>query len=264
MLVGGIVLLVVAVAALFVARTQRARRQSYAGTERSACGDLDALARSVSAEAGAGSFRQTCEIGGRARPGPSGELKAPLSGQASVWYRATITHKSWQTVTTGTGQDRRTERREDSNVVSDETSQAPLIVDDGTGQVLVDPRGADVDHPEVSLDRFEPHAGGPQQGGTEIEAFGVTVRTGSDSGSLGFHRREQIIRPGRELYVLGEARDASGTLEVGKPGTGRFVISSRSEQELTASAGRWASIATAVAVVAGIAGAALVIVGLMG
>jgi E3 Ubiquitin ligase len=228
---------------------------------RSGCGDLAQLAQSVSAEAGPGSFRQACEIAGQAQPGPSGPLTAPISGRPCVWYRATVTHRSWRNVRTGSGENRRTERREENDVVSDEISQSPLVIDDGSGQVLVDPRGADIDHPEVSFDRFEPHTG-DEHGGTEISAFGITVRTGSDGGTLGFHRREQVIRPGRVLYVLGEARDASGTLELGKPAEkGRFLISARSEEELTASAGTTASIAQAVAAVAGIAGVALVAIG---
>jgi hypothetical protein len=262
-LVGGIVLLLVAVAAFFVARSHRSRRRAFAGTERSGCGDLARLAQSVSQEAGAGSFSETCEIGGTAKAGPGGELTAPMSGQPCVWYRATVTHRHWRNVQTGSGENRRTERREESDVVSDETSQAPLLVDDGTGQVLVDPRGADIDHPETSFDRFEPNTGGGP-GGTEIEAFGISIRTGSDGGSLGFHRREQIIRPGRALYVLGEASDAGGALQLAKPREkGRFVISSRSEEELTASAGRVASIASTVAGVAGVAGIALVVIGLL-
>ena len=261
MLGGGIILLVVAAGAFFLARSQRARQRAFAGTERSGCGDLAQLAQSVSAEVGAGSFRQACEIGGKAQPGPGGPLTAPISGQPCVWYRATVTHRSWRNVKTGSGEHRRTERREENDVVSDEMSQAPLLVDDGSGQVLVDPRGADVDHPEVSFDRFEPHTGG-EQGGTEISAFGITVRTGSDGGTLGFHRREQIIRPGRVLYVLGEVRDASGTLELGKPSEkGRFVISSRTEEELTSSAGKTATIAQTVAAVAGVAGVALIVIG---
>ena len=254
-------LLAVAAGAFLFTRSHRARQRAFAGTERSGCGDLAQLAQSVSAEAGPGSFRQACEIGGKAQPGPSGPLTAPISGQPCVWYRATVTHRSWRNVTTGSGDTRRTERREENDVVSDEISQSPLAIDDGSGQVIVDPREADIDEPEVSFDRFEPHTG-DEHGGTEISAFGITVRTGSDGGTLGFHRREQIIRPGRALYVLGEARDASGALEVGKPAEkGRFLISGRSEEELTSSAGRTASIAQAVAAVAAVAGVALVVIG---
>ena len=254
--------MVIAVGALLFARSQRGRHQAFAGTERSGCGDLAQLAQGVSAEAGAGSFRQTCEVGGRAQPGPSGPLTAPMSGQQCVWYRAITTHRSWKMVETGTGQNRRRERRENSQVVSDEQSEAPLIVDDGTGQVLVDPRGADIDHPEESFDRFEPDTGDEHGGGTKFEAFGISITSGPDGGSLGFQRQETIIRPGRELYVLGEARDSSGTLELGKPQEGgRFVISGRTEEELTKSAARGASIAGPVGAVAGIAGIVLIVIG---
>jgi hypothetical protein len=48
-----------------------------------------------------------------------------MSGQQCVWYRAITTHRSWKMVETGTGQNRRRERRENSQVVSDEQSEAP-------------------------------------------------------------------------------------------------------------------------------------------
>lgn len=270
MTVAGAVLLAVAVVALLVARSQAGRRQALDATERISCGDLERLAGGVRGEAGADAFAQPCELVGTARPGPAGPQRAPLSGQDSVWHRARVTHR-WEddrpdATLPGTGAGPGmsaggTMRGED--VVSDETSEAPLVLEDETGRVVIEPAGAEIDGPEVSLDRFEPAQSG---GGSTVSGFGVTVHLDGDRRrSLGFQSHEKLIRPGRRLYVLGEAREVDGVVHVGRPRAGgRLLISTRSEEELSSSARRGSQVATAVAGVAGLAGLGLLLAGLLG
>lgn len=264
MIVAGVALLVVAIVALLVARSQAGRGRALDATEPISCGDLESLAAGVRDEAGSDTFAQPCELTGTARPGPAGAQRAALSGQESVWYRARVTHR-WE-------EDRPDRDVSDpsaggtqsgEDVVSDETSEAPLVLEDATGRVVIDPAGAEVDRPEVGLDRFEPAEGG---GGTSVSGFGVTVRLDGDRRrSLGFQSHEELIRPGSRLYVLGEAREIDGVVHVGRPRAGgRLLISTRSEEELAGSARRGAQIATAVAGVAGLAGVALLVAGLAG
>ncbi|MEU0510620.1 GIDE domain-containing protein [Amycolatopsis sp. NPDC006125] len=75
-------------------------------------------------------------------------------------------------------------------------------------------------------------------------------------GTLGFHYEEWIVRPGTWLYVLGEARDVTGSLVIGKPEDGSdFIIAAKPEGELRAGRGRRHR-------VLGAAACALVLVGL--
>jgi E3 ubiquitin ligase len=252
-LLAGIVLVVVAVAALLVARANRSRHRDFAGTERTSCGDLAALAAAVRDEAGGGSFAQRAEVSGAARPGDGGPLTSPLGAQECVWFRARVTRRYRTEQRDESG---RIDERETSEVVSDERSETPMAIDDGTGTVLVDPRGAQVDQPEVSLDRYEPHSGDGDE--TTVSAFGLSYTSRRGEATVGFQRHEEIIRPGRQLYVLGEAREVAGRVQLGKPGSGdRFVISTRSEEALSADARKIAAVATAVAGVAALAGVVL-------
>jgi hypothetical protein len=258
-LVAGIVLVVVAVVALFVARANRSRQQDFAGTEQTSCGDLEALAASVREETGGGSFGQRSEVSGAARPGEGGPLMSPLGEQECVWYRARVTRRYRTEQPADSG---RTGERETSEVVSDERSETPLTIDDGTGTVLVDPRGAQVDQPEVSFDRYEPHSGDGDE--TTVSAFGLSYTSRRGEATVGFERHEEIIRPGRQLYVLGEAREVAGRVQLGKPASGgRFVISTRTEDALRADAGKLASVAATVAGVAAVAGVVLVVLGIV-
>ena len=82
-------------------------------------------------------------------------------------------------------------------------------------------------------------------------------------GTLGFEYKEWVVRPGQRVYLLGEASDRSGRLVVGKPSSGPYVFSTRSEQELAHSFRTQRTVARIGAAVAGVAGLVL-LVGLLG
>lgn len=149
--------------------------------------------------------RALTECCGRAGPGPRGLLTAPLSSRKCVWYRSLVVRER---PSRETGTIRKVE--------SENTSDAPFTLDDGSGSVLVDPRRADVDAPRQ-------------------------VHEHTESGRLGRtrHYHEWIIAAGDEIYVLGAAalRDAGPTLASPR-GRGRLLISTRREEELASSSRR--------------------------
>jgi E3 Ubiquitin ligase len=72
------------------------------------------------------------EISGLGVPPPKSTIKAPLTGTPCAWWRYKIEERrssgrsrAWSTVDSG-------------------TSTEPFLLDDGTGQCLIDPRGAEV------------------------------------------------------------------------------------------------------------------------
>ena len=64
-----------------------------------------------------------------------------------------------------------------------------------------------------------------------------------------------MLRQGARRYVLGEA-DRYGDLEIGKPSSGKFIVSTRTEEELTKSARTFQQVGMAV-------GAGLAVIGLL-
>src|SRR3954451_25105980 len=115
MLIGGIIVLALAGAALLVARSQRAKARTATATETLSCADIDMLARGVAGEVGGGVFRQRCEIVGQAVAGEGGLIKAPHSGVDAVWHRSTVQHRYWETeerVVDGQTQRNRVERED--------------------------------------------------------------------------------------------------------------------------------------------------------
>ena len=71
------------------------------------------------------------ELRGRGIPMPNARESAPLTGKPCTWWRYEI-------------EERNSESRRSWGVVDSGTSDAPFLLDDGTGQCLVYPQGAEV------------------------------------------------------------------------------------------------------------------------
>lgn len=253
MLIAGLVLLVLAVVAVAVALFQRRKWHLMAATETVTSARLKEEADAVAELGAAGDFRKVCEVVGAAQPGPDGPLTATISQVPCVWHRHVVRRRYWRSVSDGKG-GRRQERRTEQ--VSEFSSGAAFTVADETGAVVVAPDGATVDRPERVHHEFK-----QDPSGGNLTALGVTIRLGDSDGTIGFDTEEWVIRVGTPLYVLGEASRQTDEVRVGKPHSGRFLISTRSEAELTSRARLFQRISMAVGAVAALAGAALLVSG---
>jgi hypothetical protein len=265
MWIAGIVLLLVAAGAAWYARSRRAHAREATTTETLTAAELNELAKGVAGEVGGGSFHQRCEVVGAAAAGPAGAQKAPHSGTEAVWYRAEVVHRYWVEERRTVNNQTRWERSEREETVSDITSQQPFLVKDpqGAASVLVAPEGADIDRPEQTVDRFE--QGRAQKGNGSSGVLDAVVNAFLDterSGTLGFNYREWVIRPNARLYIHGEAADDTGVLRFAKPDKGRYVISTRSEEQIVGEATKHAKWATIGAAVAAVVGVVLVVAGI--
>jgi hypothetical protein len=186
------------------------------------------------------------EFAGAAAAGPGGLLKAPYSGAECVWYssRTIARYEVRQSYRDANGNENwRTEQR--NEVVSSDVSPQAFTITDSSGSILCDPRDADVDAPVYFSDFQQP------AGGINIGPLHLNIGNGN---LLGFDREESVIAAGQELFLIGAVRagaDGNATLSKGK---GRFLISTRSEEQLTVSASRQARWGSVVAALAGAAG----------
>ncbi len=129
----------------------------------------------------------------------------------------------------------RRERRRDSQggsryewrTIDSGESSVPFTLDDGTGQILVHPEGAEIDAPKV-------HSETGRQQGFSFEIGGL------DLGALsGAPTRLTVwaIQPNARLYVLGKVVYGPGESVELRQGEGRFFISTKSEEQLARSLG---------------------------
>jgi hypothetical protein len=259
----GIILLLVAAGAVFYARSrQNVARQSTA-TDTLTCDELVKLAASVGEEVGGGSFSQRVEVAGQTVAGSDGPVEGPHSQTKAVWYRGQVTHRYWTMERREVDGKTSWDRVEHTETVSDLSSEIPFLVDDGTGsQVAVDPRGADIDEPEQTVDRFEPGTGSSSGGGFMDSILNSALRSGDRTGTIGFGYHEWVIRPGAQVYVHGVATDATGRVGFAKPAKGRYMISTRTEEEIVGEAlkhAKWSKIA---AISLAVIGVVLIVAGL--
>lgn len=249
-LIIGILLISTGASFVYVASRRRNRLHAMLATETLPVAQLEELRR-ISDELGQrGQFRKVCEVVGKAHPAPVGLLTSELAGVECVWHahRVQRRYKHYDRDDDGTTVSTRTE------TVAEQVSPHgfALLQDDGL-TIGVDHAGR---HPDGALqvaDRFEPVTAQAAAGGW-AGTLGMLVTGGGDRDeTLGYQYTEWVIRPGTPLYVLGEVHDSTGPLVIGPPLEGKapFIMSTRSEAELTAAARRsqllWARIGAAVA-----------------
>src|SRR5829696_1704837 len=213
MAIAGIIILVVAAVAAGVAYWQHRKHEELTAVEGSTCGQMRQLADAASVSAGAGVFRQRCELTGAAKPAYVGTVNAPQTGREALWFRSKVTHEYYDyEYDHDDDYGRRRRRVKKSRVLSDQKSDIPFAVDDGTGQAVIHPEEADVDEPVQVLDQMDPNI---EQTGGLWEGIKGSL-SGVDE-TIGYKREEWIIPVDTRLFVQGEVTDEEGHLRLRKP-----------------------------------------------
>jgi E3 Ubiquitin ligase len=135
------------------------------------------------------------EFTGRGVTPPNTENKAPLTGIPCTWWRYKIEERS------GSGRSR------SWSTVQSGTSVTPFILDDGTGQCLIDPRGADV-FPSAN-EVWYGSSGWPD--GVRIPSGGGALGWLLGAVATGKYRyTEHRLEPHERLYAIGSFRSLGG------------------------------------------------------
>jgi hypothetical protein len=262
MIILGIILIGVAALLLFLRKRSQDQLLEIRYVKTSTAAEVLELQQSIFAEVGPGGFKQQTELKGTAFC--ETPLKAELSGEPCVYYSMSVEERYEERYTERDSQGNTQQRtRTGNNVVASNTQSAPFQIDDGTGRIKIDSSGAKIDARTV-MDKYEPYGG---MGGS-INVGSFTFNLGGIAGGarrvLGYHYRESIIAPGQQIYALGEVDDSSGTpvlkrpSEKGKP----FILSVKSEEELTHGSERNINFMFYGAIVCAIAGLGFILLGL--
>ena len=248
MIFGGIILLIIAVICFFWGRSQARELQAMNAADTYTAQMLSDLHGRVTASLGADALAQPCEVEGVIEC--DSPLTAPLSGTACVAYMHTVTREYEEDVTSTDSQGKsetRTERR--SETLENQERRVNFWVRDATGRTLVVPESADLDLAETA-NRYEAT---PARGHGHVR-------------DLGQRFVETSLAVGTRVYVLGCAIDYQSQPAIGRSprqSSARFLVSRKSERELTQSAASWSRGLYYVAAGSGVAGLALLILGLV-
>ncbi|RCV51081.1 GIDE domain-containing protein [Marinitenerispora sediminis] len=208
-----------------------------ARTRRLALLDTPTLTAAQLAEATSRTGGVVAEVAGAAEAGPGGRLSAPFSGDACVWYRTEVVRHYRERVRDGKGNHRTRNR---TQTVESNRSSEPVLLRDDTGRVAFHPDGADIDRSVRSHERYEPVRGGsarPPRGG-RARALHLARQAAREvltdgRGTTGYTYREWVVRPGQRLFAFGRVSAEGETLAMRRPEAGPFLLSTRSEREIT-------------------------------
>jgi len=274
----GLVLIVIG-AVLFFLSTRAANKAHYMqATETSKVGDLLSLVGEIKADMPAGmstGWRDYVELKGRVA------CDEPLRGELSD-TPAAICETTVERVVERREERRdaqgnvRTEWRKHTDTVSSNRREAPFYLEDDTGRLRIKPTAKAVELVKV-VDRFEqPNAIEQMSGGNLVlnhGGFRLSVSTGgflggSSSRTIGYKFIEKILPVGGPLYALGEVADTDDEGVVLRQPTDDqkkrpFLVSGKTEEELTRSSKKKATIMKVIAGVLAAGGVALAIVGVL-
>jgi len=259
MLVGGVVVLLIAVGLVVAHVFARRKEGALLSAPPSTAAELLQIAKTVAGEIGGGGFKQFAEVSGAARcPRP---LRSPLGEAVCLYYRMTITRRYeeeyWERDQQG-NQVRRT--RSGTEVMSTESNGTDFEVEDGTGSIQVRLDGADFDGLRKTVDRFEPGGDGMRVGFGRF-SLSVSAPMGGRR-TLGYEYDEVVLPAETRLTVIGEVDDGGGRLGVGRGGP-MFIVSTRTKKEMVGSARKTAKITAVLSGICALTGIGLVIAGLL-
>lgn len=230
MWIAGLISIALSGLLVYFYRSQKGRLGAIQSTQTSQVQLLRELAQSMKKGVGEGSFAYMTEVKGKVVC--KAPLKSELEGVECVYYSMRIEREYEETYYENDQQGRRTRRtRTGADTVAENKRSTPFLVDDTTGQIQIDPGGAEFVAEKVAS-RFEP--GGDDSGGEiRLGSFSLTLPSlTGDRRTLGYRFEEEAIPVGRDIYVLGEAVESNGELRVKQPGEGQFIISLKGEEEL--------------------------------
>lgn len=254
---------------LFLSSQKQATRAQMIGAAKSGTvAELSETASSIAAELGPGAYTEYMEVKGKAVADPP--LKAEYSGTECVWYECVATREyeeeEWEEDEDGK---RHREMVRGSEEVSRIKRDPPFYIDDGTGKIKIDPKTAELET-EQTYSQFEPEtsSGTIRVGMFSFNLGGLMQQQQNQGGkrTLGYKFEERCIPVGRELFVLGEASDAGGTLTLRKSEdkNKRFIVSLKSKETIIAAAKKSSAGSRIAAIVAIVAAIALVVFKLFG
>lgn len=221
-----------------LARWQQGRRlRVLQGARSTTIAELQGLQSNVADQIGAGAFQEAVRLEGHlvcAEP-----LLAPWSGEVCVAFIDTVLHVFQERVeTSSTDAKGRTSRSSHWEPREEQVSRLErrccFGLRQGELELPVDPTGAELEL-ETVLDTLDPEADAePRRGGA------ITPGSASRVRSLGLRRREQVLLASGRIFLMAEASDAGGSLQLGRPVQGGlFLIRRNSMEELLRATRRW-------------------------
>lgn len=228
-LIGGAVVAIIGLVLWLIMNKRKAKLNVMDNYENTTASEIIQNHKFFEEEYGKGSFSNYIEIRGNVHC--EQPIQSEFAKENVVYYKSIVTREIEKQV-----------QRRDSNgnvrwdnvrkteKISENERKANFYVKDPTGEVLVDPEGAELHTMKI----FSEYEAGSNPSGTWFNFGGMSFGTSSGTTVLGYKYEEYAIPMNSHLYVLGEANDRAGKLRISKSTDSKnhFIVSTKTEDEL--------------------------------
>ena len=226
----GIFLLVVSVVLFFVHKNLKHKLTSLRQARPASIAELNHLANTIAQEIGVGSWRDYVKLRGTI------QCEQPLISELKqipcVHYQMTVVQEYEEQVTERDQDDNLVEKTQrGSETLSQNQQTIPFFLQDDTGEIWVEPEGAQIEAVRV-MNTFSP--GEPQGGQLSLGEFSLSLSADSHRRTTGYRYQESVLPLQRQVFVVAQVSDHNQSLVLEQPNLRgqRFVISSKSEEAL--------------------------------
>ncbi|HIP37488.1 MAG TPA: hypothetical protein EYG85_11610 [Crocinitomix sp.] len=233
LIIGGIVLIAIGVI-LWIVKEKKANKLNVLEiNETSNANELIENYKSLIDSHGPGTFSIYAELKGKA-VSETPQI-SEFGKKECVYYRSVVT-REYEVLKTNRSSNGHTTKNwvRKSETISSNTNTSPdFSIKDETGKILIDSRGAEL-YTVKTFSKFE-QGNEPKGRGLNISFGGFSISSGPSTRTIGFKYEEFCIPTNTDLYVIGDVNDRSGKLSISKPKDKKqpFIVSTKSEDELT-------------------------------
>lgn len=260
--IGGAILLIVGVVFFIIQRKRSGKLHHIEYNDTTSINQIIKNHEEMSGSFGPGSFSLYSEVKGIATA--KSPIKTEFSNQECVYYKSTVTreYEVLEKTKDASGKSSKRWVRKSEVVSNNENKSHDFMIRDNSGEILLNTDGSEL-HAKKTYSKFE-EGNNESEGGLNISIGSFSISSGSNYRTIGFKYEEYAIPTKTPLYIIGDANDRSGRLQISKPTDKRpFIVSTKSEDEIVkqlSSSAKWmlyASIGSA------IIGSSLIVMGII-
>lgn len=257
LIIGGVVCLVIAIGAFFISRYEKSKYESIILAHPARVGELQEMGEVIAQTVGVGNWRDYVKVSGMVQS--DRPLLSEFTQSACIYFASSIAREYEEYITATDKDGNRVEKiQKRSETVFSNSRSIPFQIQDGTGAITVDPRGANIEAIQT-VSEFQPYQ--PLDSLLRFGTFTLALGDRDTMGTtLGYRYQESIVPVGGSAFVLAHLSDAQGQPMLLKPTNSRykFVISTKPETEVSENARQSATTAWYAAL--GFAGVGVVLV----
>lgn len=247
----------------FLQRQQKQKLQNVKAARPTTVQELQDTAKAIDEAMGGGNWRDYVKL--RGQIASDQPLLSEIKQESCVYYHTQVT-QDYETVTykrdPETSQ-RTKETKRSTETLVNQTRSVPFLLKDQTGQILIEPAGADFEKVEI-LNQFEPATADVRT--LQMGPFSFQVPTPPTGRQvLGYRYQESIVPIGQTAMVIGTVSDENGNLVIRQSTQSdqRFIVSFKSDEVYAAEASKSAQRLFYMAVGCGIGAVGLILLGLL-